>query len=235
MLCYKLNGRMAGGRARRTGAHDRARGLRVQIGEMDHARRAHEQPPVERHLRRPGTTTRIAGSKFARALRRPAGKGEGGARPSRSPARAQVGVGGVAKVQIWVHPQDAPLPADDPYFTTTAPWQDVEILPLPEKWAGKRGCERAIRSAVRSRDAPARANWPLRSTIALWATVLRDVKARRLRSALAAPSILPGMRSRWPAAPSRNQGATASRKFRWWWKSEGVKRDSRTKDTAQEF
>jgi hypothetical protein len=87
---------------------------------------------------------------------------------------AQVGVGGVAKVQIWVHPQNAPLPADDPYFTT-APWQDVEILPLPEKWAGN--VDTNGLSEVQFDPATRRPrNWPLRSTIALWATVLRDVK-----------------------------------------------------------
>jgi hypothetical protein len=88
---------------------------------------------------------------------------------------AQVGVGGVAKVQIWLHRQDAPLPADDPYFTT-APWQDTEILPLPEKWAGNLDT-RAL-SEVQFDPATRRPRqWPMRSTITLWATVLRDVPA----------------------------------------------------------
>ena len=44
---------------------------------------------------------------------------------------AQVGVSGLARVQYWLHPQDAPLPPDDPNFTRGA-WQDAEILPPPE-------------------------------------------------------------------------------------------------------
>jgi DMSO/TMAO reductase YedYZ molybdopterin-dependent catalytic subunit len=87
---------------------------------------------------------------------------------------AQIGVGGLAKVQVWLHPQGAPLPADDPYFTT-APWQDAEILPLPENWAGD--LDTSGLSEVQFDPATRRPrHWPLRSTIALWATALRDVK-----------------------------------------------------------
>ena len=69
---------------------------------------------------------------------------------------AQAGVGGLAKVQYWLHPRTAPLPENDPNFTT-ADWKDAEILPLPEKWAGDLDTSRTLRSAVRSRDAPSAA------------------------------------------------------------------------------
>jgi len=49
---------------------------------------------------------------------------------------AQVGIGGLSKVQVWIQGADAELPADDRYFTT-APWRDVEILPPPDDWGGE--------------------------------------------------------------------------------------------------
>jgi len=35
---------------------------------------------------------------------------------------AQVGISGLAKVQWWLHPAEAPLPADDQHFAA-APWR----------------------------------------------------------------------------------------------------------------
>src|SRR5437868_2773731 len=50
---------------------------------------------------------------------------------------AQVGVGGLSKVQIWIQPRAEEWPADDAYFAK-APWKDVEILPPPaeDRWGG---------------------------------------------------------------------------------------------------
>jgi hypothetical protein len=48
---------------------------------------------------------------------------------------AQAGISGLSKVQVWVSERDAPLPEDDPYFTT-APWQDATILPAPSDYGG---------------------------------------------------------------------------------------------------
>jgi len=47
----------------------------------------------------------------------------------------QVGLSGLSKVQYWLHPKDAPLPANDPYFTS-APWHDAQILAPPTHWGG---------------------------------------------------------------------------------------------------
>ncbi|HLQ46834.1 MAG TPA: molybdopterin-dependent oxidoreductase, partial [Planctomycetaceae bacterium] len=39
---------------------------------------------------------------------------------------AQVGISGLKQVQYWLHPQDSPLPPDDPYFTKAA-WKEAEL------------------------------------------------------------------------------------------------------------
>jgi hypothetical protein len=48
---------------------------------------------------------------------------------------AQVGVGGLSKVQVWIHPHDKEWPTGDPYFEK-APWADAKILPPPTDWGG---------------------------------------------------------------------------------------------------
>ncbi len=48
---------------------------------------------------------------------------------------AQVGVSGLTKVQVWIHPNATELPANDRYFAT-APWVDAQILPPPKHWGG---------------------------------------------------------------------------------------------------
>ena len=53
---------------------------------------------------------------------------------------AQVGVGGLSKAQVWIHPQGKEWPKDDPYFTK-APWRDAEILPPPT--TGEATCPKA--------------------------------------------------------------------------------------------
>ncbi len=48
---------------------------------------------------------------------------------------AQVGVSGLARVQVWIHNRDEQLPDNDPYFTS-APWQDAVLLPPPKIFGG---------------------------------------------------------------------------------------------------
>jgi len=84
---------------------------------------------------------------------------------------AQVGVSGLAKVQVWVQKAGMPWPADDPYFTT-APWVDAEILPAPDKWG-----EADPRGAW-GFNANGRPNaWPMRLTKAYWAIQLPGLPA----------------------------------------------------------
>ena len=88
--------------------------------------------------------------------------------------QAQVGVSGLAKAQYWLHPQDAPLPKDDPYFAT-APWQDARILPLPANWAGEMDTSKLHPVQFDPATRQPR-EWPMRYTLCHWAALLRDVK-----------------------------------------------------------
>jgi DMSO/TMAO reductase YedYZ molybdopterin-dependent catalytic subunit len=88
---------------------------------------------------------------------------------------AQVGMSGLSKVQTWLHPQDSPWPDDDPYFTR-ARWRDAEILPMPQRLGG--GLPEGKLPSIPLQVDPATGKplqWPLRYTIAHWATLLGDV------------------------------------------------------------
>lgn len=70
---------------------------------------------------------------------------------------AQVGISGLAKVQVWITEQDVSLPKDDAHFTT-APWQDATILKSPNEFLGSR----AIPSQTMHFDADGKpTTWPL--------------------------------------------------------------------------
>ncbi len=88
---------------------------------------------------------------------------------------AQVGVGGLGKVQIWIRQNpDKEWPKDDPYFTK-APWQDATILPAPENWGGGLP-EGKLPPHVRFFNAEGKPqHWPMRYTIAHWATLLKGM------------------------------------------------------------
>ena len=89
---------------------------------------------------------------------------------------AQVGMSGLSKVQTWLHPNDDPLPTDDPYFTT-APWQDAEILPPPKRWGGEIGDGQLPPVPTQIDPATSRPRtWPLRDTLAHWAALLTDLR-----------------------------------------------------------
>lgn len=49
---------------------------------------------------------------------------------------AQVGIGGLSKVQVSIEERDAERPAGDRYFAA-ANWIDAEILPPPANWGGE--------------------------------------------------------------------------------------------------
>ena len=70
---------------------------------------------------------------FAATLSVPNKPGAG--RPLPLTGYAQVGIGGLSKVQVWIHPDSEELAGGDPYFAT-APWRDMKILPPPEDWGG---------------------------------------------------------------------------------------------------
>ena len=88
--------------------------------------------------------------------------------------QAQVGMSGLSKVQWCVTAADAKWPEDDPNFTT-APWQDAQILPLPDNWAG--GIETGKLHPVQFDPATSKPReWPMRYTLCNWVALLRDVK-----------------------------------------------------------
>ena len=87
---------------------------------------------------------------------------------------AQVGVGGLSRVQYWVNPKANSWPEDDPYFTK-APWQNATILPPPTQWGGDLPGGK-LPAGVRFFDRNGRPeHWPMRYTLAHWATLLKGL------------------------------------------------------------
>jgi DMSO/TMAO reductase YedYZ molybdopterin-dependent catalytic subunit len=106
---------------------------------------------------------------FARFVRVPAVVKAG--EPVPVTGLAQVGVSGLAKVQVWLHPRQAPVPPDDPHFAR-APWRDAEILPPPDRWDGLPGGRLPEVPLQFDPATGAPRQWPLRYTVAHWAAVL---------------------------------------------------------------
>jgi DMSO/TMAO reductase YedYZ molybdopterin-dependent catalytic subunit len=105
---------------------------------------------------------------FARFLETPATAPA--SRPIRIRGIAQVGISGLAKVQVWVHRRDDPLPADDPYLAR-GDWRDAELLPPPPGWADRLpGGAQA--NAPLQFDGAAPRVWPLRYTVVHWGAAL---------------------------------------------------------------
>ena len=85
---------------------------------------------------------------------------------------AQSGSAGLAKVQVWVHNEDEPLPSDDKYYAK-APWKDATILTPPDKWGGDLPDDQLPHPIIGFNQETARPNkWPLRLAKAHWAILL---------------------------------------------------------------
>jgi hypothetical protein len=85
---------------------------------------------------------------------------------------AQVGLSGLARVQYWVHPEDAPLPADDPLFEG-GDWRDGDILPPPDDWGAGLPSGRLPEVPLQFDPATGRPHqWPLRYTVIHWTATL---------------------------------------------------------------
>jgi DMSO/TMAO reductase YedYZ molybdopterin-dependent catalytic subunit len=95
--------------------------------------------------------------------------------PTLASGYAQVGVSGLSKVQVWVQPSDAALPAGDNYFTT-APWRDVDILPPPKDWGALPG-GRIPAETFGFDAAGVPTSWPLRLAKIHWATAIPSLPA----------------------------------------------------------
>lgn len=88
---------------------------------------------------------------------------------------AQVGLAGLEKVQVWIHPKDAPLPEGDKYFET-APWRDAKILGPPKEWGGDLPDGKIVQPTAGFGLGGAPKQWPLRLTKAHWATLHPGLK-----------------------------------------------------------
>jgi hypothetical protein len=85
---------------------------------------------------------------------------------------AQVGIGGLAKVQVWVQPKDKAWPAEDKHFAH-APWVDATILRPPAQWGGglpDGNIPRPTHGFDHTTDQPKQ--WPLRFSRVHWAVLL---------------------------------------------------------------
>lgn len=90
---------------------------------------------------------------------------------------AQVGISGLEKVQTLIQPQDKQRPAGDPYFTK-ADWTDAHILPPPQTWGGDLPDGKLPANIHQFNTESGDPNsWPLRLTMAHWATVLPSLPA----------------------------------------------------------
>ncbi len=90
---------------------------------------------------------------------------------------AQVGISGLAKVQVWVRPAGKEWPAADPYFAK-APWVDAEILPPPKRWGGGLPDDAVPKETMgfgANSGRPIR--WPMRYAKAHWAALLPGLPA----------------------------------------------------------
>jgi hypothetical protein len=96
--------------------------------------------------------------------------------PLKLAGRAQVGVGGLAKVQFWIHREGDPKPPEsDPYFTT-APWEDAKILPYDD--AVLKGYAGAPLHPAQFDPATLKPReWPIRCTLCRWAAEPRRLAA----------------------------------------------------------
>ncbi|MEE3054613.1 MAG: molybdopterin-dependent oxidoreductase [Planctomycetota bacterium] len=90
---------------------------------------------------------------------------------------AQVGISGLAKVQVWIHNDAEKLPPEDEYFLK-APWRDAEVLPPPEKWGGDLP-DNTIPSPTYGFDPKTGqpGTWPLRMSKIHWAALLPGLPA----------------------------------------------------------
>jgi DMSO/TMAO reductase YedYZ molybdopterin-dependent catalytic subunit len=89
---------------------------------------------------------------------------------------AQVGISGLAKVQVWVQPKAEAWPAEDKYFAR-APWVDAEVLAPPARWGGLADEQVPADTAGFDPKTGRPRTWPLRLTKAHWAALLPGLPA----------------------------------------------------------
>lgn len=81
---------------------------------------------------------------------------------------AQAGISGLKQVQVWIQDESSPWDPKDRYYTT-APWQDAEILGLPENWSDGFTDAEQLRDLHSFSASLKPRNWPLRLAKVHWA------------------------------------------------------------------
>ena len=169
ILCFKLNGEVLnserGGPVRilvpETYGFKSVKWLtHVVLSNLSHANDTYAggNNDVDSHLKT-----------FARTLSFPRG-----AKPNRPVpilGYAQVGLSGLARVQVWVSKLSEKWPKNDPYFTK-APWEDAEILPPPRTWAALPGGKLPGAPMGFDPETGTPKQWPLPLTKAHWGFLL---------------------------------------------------------------
>jgi DMSO/TMAO reductase YedYZ molybdopterin-dependent catalytic subunit len=89
---------------------------------------------------------------------------------------AQVGIGGLSAVQVWMQ-SDADAATDYGRYFADAPWIDAEVLPPPDRWGGGLA-EDAIPSSTFGFDPSGEPlSWPMRLAKVHWAVLLPGLPA----------------------------------------------------------
>ncbi len=90
---------------------------------------------------------------------------------------AQVGIGGLTRVQVAIDRADRKWPADDPYFTR-AEWKDARILPPPKQWGGNLPGNAIPRDTMGFDPVTGTPRaWPMRLCKVHWAALLPGLPA----------------------------------------------------------
>ncbi len=89
---------------------------------------------------------------------------------------AQVGIGGLSKVQVWMHPAGDAGPADDPFFVK-APWTDAEVLGPPRRWGGGLADDAIPKDTIGFDSAGKPRTWPMRLAKVHWVALLPGMPA----------------------------------------------------------
>ena len=166
---------VAGSQARRPGAGRRAGGLRVQVGQVAHPRRADNLDHANDTYAGGNNDIDSPLKTFAATLFVPTEVKSG--EPMPVTGYAQVGVSGLSKVQVWMQPAGEAWPADDPYFAK-APWSDAQILGPPKHWGGGLA-DGAVPKDTMGFDATTGRprTWPMRLAKVHWAALLPGLPA----------------------------------------------------------